>query len=109
MHDPMAAFPPEQPDPAPWVTLAAQARELAALADRLATQDPADLAPTDTGNPLADLDRQARELVGAAAACRRAVWQQLVDDGVKQSEIARRWNVDRSRVNQALLRPDRPR
>ncbi|MFC4373302.1 hypothetical protein ACFO5K_04235 [Nocardia halotolerans] len=103
MHDPMSAFPPERPEPAdPWESLAAQARALADLADQLAARDPADLAPTDGHDPLAELDERALAVRGVVAACRRATWQSLVDGGLTGSEIGRRWDTTPQNVSQVL-------
>lgn len=110
MHDPMAAFPPEQLDPAPWASLAAQARQLAELADRLAAKDPAELAPTETGNPLAALDAAALAVRSAAAACRRATYEALINDsGWSKADLARGWNVRPSAISNVLSGGDRPR
>ncbi|MGW1740492.1 hypothetical protein ACWCPQ_16970 [Nocardia sp. NPDC001965] len=88
----------------PWQTLAARARELAELADRYATIAPAGLAPTEAGDPLADLDALAREIARDASACRRATYQALTDIGIPKAEIGRRWGTTGAAVGKVLNR-----
>lgn len=88
--------------------LAAAARELAELADRYAERDPEQLAPTgekgspDRVDPFADLDRQARELVSAVAAARRAAWLDLRAARYTDAAIGRLWGIGRASVGKAL-------
>lgn len=114
MHDPMAALPSDpRPNPTPWESLAQQARRLAELADRCAAMPPADLAPVHdvdgTADLLADLDSRALAIRSVVAACRRATWQELADQGHTAADIARMWGVTRQAVSQTLVRPNRPR
>ncbi|MGW6698884.1 hypothetical protein [Nocardia sp. NPDC055049] len=93
----------------PWADLAAQARALADLADQCAAKSAGELAPGDQGNPLADLDASALAVRGVVAACRRATWQALHDDGATYAEIGELWHVSKQAVRQALVAQDRPR
>ncbi|WP_405490446.1 hypothetical protein [Nocardia sp. NBC_00511] len=109
-HDPLAALENEDlPTPTPWESIAQQARWLAEAADRCASMAAADLAPTEDADPLADLDARARALVGAAAACRRYTWQQLVDSGQSYAAVGRLWGNALSTVRNALVAQDRAR
>ncbi|MFD4438961.1 hypothetical protein ACFWPK_04185 [Nocardia sp. NPDC058519] len=105
---------PDQIAVSPWADLAVQARALADLADQLAGRDPADLAPDEGGDPLASLDKRALDLVGAAAACRRATWQSLRDGGMTFAAIGRLFPRDGkprtiSTIRNALVAQDRAR
>lgn len=106
MHDPMAAFPPELPEPAdPWAALAEQARAMADLADLLATKSAGELAPTDDANPLEDLRLRALDIGGTVAACKRAALLALRrDEGLTLEEVGSRWGgISKQAVRKALL------
>ncbi|WP_280410776.1 hypothetical protein [Nocardia asiatica] len=108
-HDPLAALDEAEPNLSPWEALARQARWLADYADRLARQEPADLAPTGDGDPLAELDTSANEIVSLVGGCRRATWQALRDDGLTYAEIGRMWGRRHSAVSNALTQQGRVR
>lgn len=98
------------PEPTSWESLARHARSLADLADQCAAMSPAALAPVDgSADRLAELDARARNMVSLAAACRRATWQALADQGMDGAAIGRLWGKQRSTVGKALKAPHRPR
>jgi predicted RNA-binding Zn ribbon-like protein len=98
--------------PSPWKSLAQQARRLAEIADQYAQAAPADLAPRtdddDEFNAFTDLNARATALVGVVAACRRATWKTLHDQGENYSAIARMWNSSPQNVSQTLKAPKQP-
>lgn len=99
----------DQIDASHWTGLATNARALADLADQFAAKSAGELAPSDQGNPLADLDARALAVRGAVAACRRATWQELYDAGATYAQIGELWHVSKQAVRQALVAQDRPR
>ncbi|WP_157119782.1 hypothetical protein [Nocardia xishanensis] len=82
---------------------------MADVADRCATIDPADLAPTDDRDLLAELDERALAIRSVVAACRRATWSALHEETGNYSAVARMWGVTPQNVRQAIAAPDRPR
>ncbi len=96
----------------PWAALAEHARALVELADQSAAKAAsaaAELEPSNLGDPLAELDRLALTIRGTVAACRRATWQALRDEGHTYEAIGERWGVTKQAVRQALVAPKRPR
>lgn len=108
-HDPFALLGEPESIASPWESLARQARWLADYADRLAQLEPADLAPTEDGDPLAELDARANAIVSIASACRRTTWQALRSGGLTYAEIGRMWGRRHSTISNALTQQGRAR
>lgn len=84
----------------PWVQLAEHADRLRQLA-----ATPEHVAPIDRAQALDTLAKLAETIRSEAKRCKRATLAELVDAGVSQSEIARRWGISQQRVNKLLSTP----